>query len=235
MKNFGSVFSGLIAAVLLTGIAVAQNSVSPVPNCGRAQYQDSTLSIVNPCSITVSVTYTSLGDVSGGTVIGPGQTQRTAYSAQAVAGAGGVHIYTCPGNGTPVEPDGTPIGSHYTGLEYGCHGSASDENGGGNAQNSQIDQVQQPVQKSFAYDVPSSPTPVVIIPVQQADDTQQASDEDDNDENADTSQDSGMDMEQYQQTLRNIMNSMQNQSAPRGAPAPVQGRTSAVCTQYCWK
>jgi len=221
MKSFCAVFSSLIAAVLLTGMAVAQHSVSPVPGCGRAQYEDGTLIIVNPCGMTVSVTYTSFGDVSGGTVIGPGQTHRTAWSGEAVARAGGVSVYTCPGNGTPVEPDGTPIVNRYTGRPYACHGSEQDEN---------TQQVQQSL---------PAPTPIVITPsasdfvVQQPDSTQQVS-EDDDDESSATDQENQAMLQQYQQNLQNMINTMQNRSVPKVAP-PVQGRPCSGCDPYPWK
>jgi hypothetical protein len=200
-------------------MAAAQNSITPVPDCGRPEYRDNTLFIVNSCGLTVSVVYTSLGDVWGGTMIARGRGDRTAYSLEAVNNAGGVSVYTCPGSGTPVQPDGTPIMAHYTGRVYGCHGSAVEQ------------VVQQPVQQSFNNPVPSSPNTIVIVPVQQADNTQQASDDDD-DQNTDADQDNGM--QQYQQNLQNMINMTQSKSVQRVAP-PVQGRPGPGCTQYCWK
>ena len=234
MKSFRSVFSGLIAAVLLTGMAVAQHSVSPVPDCGRAQYEDDTLIIVNPCSITVSVTYTSFGDVSGGTVIASGQSARTAYSREAVNRVGGVRVYTCPGNGTPVQPDSSPIIGHYMGLEYGCHGPDQDENGRNQLKNTLQSQpsVQQQVQQSLP-----APTPILITPsasdfvVQQPDSMQQVSDDDD--ESSATDQENQALLQQYQQNLQNMINTMQNRSVPKVAPPPV--RPCSGCDPYPWK
>ena len=129
MKNHRTRVLGQIAVVLLTGMAAAQNSVTPVPHCGNPQIENDTLFIVNPCSFPVNVTFTSLGDVWGGMPIGPGQHARTGYSGEAVNRVGEVHVYTCPGNGTPVQPDGSAIISGYTGRQYGCHGSAQDQSG----------------------------------------------------------------------------------------------------------
>jgi hypothetical protein len=95
MKSFRGRLPGLIAAVLLTGLAVAQNSLTPVPECGVPEIKNDTLFIVNSCGINVTSFYTSRGDVWGGTIISPGQEHRTAYSGEAIARVGGVSVYTC--------------------------------------------------------------------------------------------------------------------------------------------
>ena len=232
MKTFHSGLSGLVAAVLLTGMAVAQTSIRPVPDCGRPEYLDSTLFIVNSCGLTVSVVYTSLGEVWGGTMIAAGRGDRTAYSREAVNNAGGVSVYTCPGNGTPVQPDGTPIMAHYTGREYGCHGSAMDEVGAsGLGRTVQPQLIPQPqIQQTVTNPAPSVPSnTIVIIPVQQPDNTQQASDDDD--QNTDADQDNGALMQQYQQNLQNMINMMPNNAVPRVVPAP--GHSTARCPGRC--
>jgi hypothetical protein len=184
MKNHVIDVLCLISLALLAGTAIAQDSVKPVPGCGAPQIQDGTLFIVNSCNITVSVTYTSLDDVWGGTLIGPGQSARTAYSAEAVNRVGGVHVYTCPGYGTPVQPDGSPImAGNYTGSVYGCHGSAQDESGLNSQMPSQ--QAQQSVSTVQAN--------TLVIPagnVQQSNIVQQPTAEDDDDaQNADADND----------------------------------------------
>lgn len=165
MTNHHTSVLCLIAVVLFGGLAVAQNSVKPVPECGNPQIQNDTLFIVNPCSITVNVTYTSSGDIWGGTLIGPGQQARTAYSGEAVNRVGGVHVYTCPGDGTPVQPvqpDGSAIISGYRGRVYGCHGSAQDQ--GGLNSNPRLGQTpQQQVQQSLSSPAPANPWNRVVI------------------------------------------------------------------------
>jgi hypothetical protein len=223
MKSLRAVCSGLIAAVLLTGLAVAQNSLTPIPECGVPEIKNDTLFIVNSCGINVTSFYTSRGDVWGGTIIGPGQEHRTAYSGEAVNRVGGVSVYTCPGNGTPVQPDGSPI-IDYSGRVYGCHGSEGDQSAAsGLGRSVQPQPIPQPqIQQTFTNPAPSNPMDrVVIIPVRQPDNTQQAS-EDDDDQNADANEDNGTLMQQYQQTLQNMINTMPNNAVPRVAPAPGQ-------------
>jgi len=223
MKSFRVGLSGLIAAVLLTGLAVAQNPLTPIPECGVPEIKNDTLFIVNSCGISVTSFYTSRGDVWGGTIIGPGQEHRTAYSGEAVNRVGGVSVYTCPVNGTPVQPDGSPI-IDYSGRVYGCHGSEGDQSdASGLGRTVQPQPIPQPqIQQTVTNPAPSVPSnTIVIIPVQQPDNTQQASDDDD-DENADADQDNGALMQQYQQNLQNMINSMPNNAVPRVVPAPGQ-------------
>ena len=69
--------------------------------------------------------------------------------------------------------------------------------------------------------------------VQQTENTQE---DDDEDQNVGSNQDeNGIDLQQYQQVLQGIINTMSNNSVQRVAPAPAQGRPSPGCTQYCWK
>jgi hypothetical protein len=103
----------------------AQNSryVKPVPECGRYYYDESnsnnTLMIENLCSSTVSITWTSPGDVWGAATLGPGSHQSAGVSADHVGRSGGVELFTCPGDSGPVDPNGKAVGSHYSGS-YGC-------------------------------------------------------------------------------------------------------------------
>lgn len=223
MKNHRTSVLGLIAIALFGGMAVAQNPVNPVPKCGNPQIQNDTLFIVNPCSITVNVTYTSSGDIWGGTLIGPGQSARTAYSGEHVNQVGGVHVYTCPGYETPVQPDGIAIVDNYTGPEYGCHGSAQDQSGLNS--NPQLGQTpQQQIQQSLSSPAPANPwNRVVITPagsdgvVQQSNNVQQATDDDD-DEAQDTDADndateadqSAALQQEYQLMRQNLNAAMQN-------------------------
>ena len=58
MKNYRASALYIFAAVLLTGIAVAQNPnfVRPVPQCGRPVLEDGdTLFIDNVCNISITV------------------------------------------------------------------------------------------------------------------------------------------------------------------------------------
>lgn len=227
MKNHRTSVLGLIAVVLLTGMAAAQNSVTPVPQCSNQQIENDTLFIVNPCSFPVNVTFTSLGDVWGGMPIGPGQQAQTGYSGEAVSRVGGVHVYTCPGYGTPVQPDGSAIISGYTGSVYGCHGSAQDERGlNSNVQPGQTPQQQ--VQQSLSSPAPANPwNRVVLTPagsdgvVQTSNNVQQVTDDDDDDQSQDTDADNdgnetdqsaGMQeyQQEYQQMRQNLNNAMQN-------------------------
>jgi hypothetical protein len=235
MKSFRGRLPGLIAAVLLTGLAVAQNSLTPVPECGVPEIKNDTLFIVNSCGINVTSFYTSRGDVWGGTIISPGQEHRTAYSGEAIARVGGVSVYTCPGNGTPVQPDGSSIIGDYSGRAYACHGSEGDQSAAsGLGRTVQPQPIPQPqIQRTYTNPAPSNPTDtVVIIPVQQPDNAQQDS-EDDDDRNADANEDNGTLMQQYSQTLQNMINMTQSNSVQRVAP-PAQGRPGPGCT-YCWK
>lgn len=95
--------------------------VNALPNCGQEVYEnDGALAIENKCNVAVTVFYTSLGDVWGGKPLSPGEHSRTAYDRAAVVRAGGIEVYTCPGNSTPVQPNGSELGYHYRG-EYKCH------------------------------------------------------------------------------------------------------------------
>jgi hypothetical protein len=94
--------------------------VRPVPECGRQEFKDNTLFIVNICDINVTVFYTSSGDVSGGMLLGPGEHGRTGFSSEAVQRVGGVDIYTCPGDATPLDLNGRAMSTHYKGA-YLCH------------------------------------------------------------------------------------------------------------------
>jgi hypothetical protein len=114
----------LIALLLGSFITptVAQNSkyVSPVPNCGGQSYERYLgLVIGNRCNIQVTITWTSPGDIWGTAHLGPGGSQGTNASAEHVQRAGGVDLYVCPGDSSPVDPDDRFIGSHYRG-EYRC-------------------------------------------------------------------------------------------------------------------
>jgi hypothetical protein len=225
MKNHRTRVLGLIAVVLLTGMAAAQNSVTPVPHCGNPQIENDTLFIVNPCSFPVNVTFTSLGDVWGGMPIGPGQHARTGYSGEAVKRVGEIQVYTCPGNGTPVQPDGSAIISGYTGRQYGCHGSAQDQSGLNS--NPQLGQTpQQQVQQSLSNPAPANPwNSVVIAPagsdgvVQQSNNVQQATDDDDDEaqdtdaDNDDTEADQSAALQQEYQLMRQNLNAAMQEAA----------------------
>ena len=114
----------VLAALAFTSSAAAQTPdrfVRPVPECARGGYEsDGAFMIENVCNMDITVFYTSRGDVWGGQPLGPGRRGRTAYNGQAVAQAGGVSVYACPGYATPVRPDGSEMGPHYTGREYKC-------------------------------------------------------------------------------------------------------------------
>jgi len=94
--------------------------VRAVPECGRQEFRDNTLFIVNICSISVNVVFTSAGDVSGGMPLGPGEHGRTGFSSEAAQRVGGVDVFTCPGDATPLDPNGRALSLHYRG-EYLCH------------------------------------------------------------------------------------------------------------------
>jgi hypothetical protein len=218
MKSHPTIVLSLIAPLLFAGMAVAQNPNTPVPQCGNPQIENDTLFIVNPCGFAVNVTFTSLGDVWGGMPIGPGQHAQTGYSGEAVNRVGGVHVYTCRGYGSPVQPDGSPIISGYTGREYACHGSTLSQN--------QPQPDLQPGQSApqQGQQGVSNPVPInpwnrrVITPtasdaaVQQSDDTQQASDDDDEAQNTDTDDDTDQTtsiLQQYQM-MQNVGGMIQN-------------------------
>lgn len=205
MKNHRISILGLIAFALLGGMAVAQNSVTPVPDCGIPQIQSDTVMIVNPCGITVNVTFTSSGEIWGGTLIGPGQSASTGQSTEALSSGGGLHVYTCPGYGTPVQPDGSAIvNGNYTGLRYGCHGSAQDESG-----------------ENSAPQLMPTPQPQV----EQSDNVQQADGDDDDDEAQDADADSdgaGADqasaLQQVYELMRQNLNAAAQEAAHKSAP-----------------
>lgn len=248
MKNHRTSVLGLIAFALLGGMAVAQNSVNPVPRCVDLQIQNDTLFIVNSCDITVNVTYTSRGDIWGGMLISPGQSARTAYTGEHVSQVGGVHVYTCPGYGTPVQPDGSAIISDYTGREYGCHGSAQDQSGQNSR--SQLEQApQQQVQLSLSSPAPTSPwNSVVITPagsdgvVQQSNDVQQDTDDDegeDQDTDTDTDNDSAeadqaAALQQEYQLMRQNLNAAMQGAARNQVPSGGRVPTSQCVGQRCY-
>ena len=220
-------------------MAVAQNPDTPVPQCGHPQIENDTLFIVNPCGIAVNVTFTSLGDVWGGMPIGPGQHAQTGYSGEAVSRVGGVHVYTCAGYGTPVQPDGSAIISGYTGREYACHGSTHSQN------LSQPDfqpgqSAQQQAQQGLANPVPASQwNKTVITPVasdaavQQSGATLQASDDDDDAQNTDTGDDTDQTtaiLQQYQQVIQNVVSTIQNTARIQAQPA---GSVGSVLQSRC--
>jgi len=94
--------------------------VRSVTECGHAVYDKDTLVVENSCDITVSITWTSSGNVWGTALnIGPGGHQSTGSSRDDVNEAGGVETFTCPGDSTPVTGEGKPIGTHYKGR-YAC-------------------------------------------------------------------------------------------------------------------
>lgn len=247
MKNYFTTVLCLIGAAVFCTTAVAQNSVTPVPNCGTPQIQNDTLVIVNRCSITVNVAFTSSGNLWGGTLIGPRQSARTAYSGEAVTSAGGVHVYTCPGYGTPVQPDGSAIIGNYVGSRYGCHGSAQDESG----LNSSLQLGQTPqgqVQQSLSHPVPTNPWSGVMTPAgsdsvgQQSNNVQQATDDDD-DEAQDTDADTDgseadqpaalqQEYQQEYQLMRQDLNAaMQEAGRNAASQAGNRGRASANTCQ----
>jgi hypothetical protein len=221
MKNYRASAMYVFAAVLLTGMAVAQNAnfVRPVPQCGRPVLEDGdTLFIDNACGISVTVFYTSSGDIWGGKPLGPWEHGRTAYSGEAVRRVGGVHTYTCPGDATPVALDGGRILDHYAG-QYRCSGS-------GQAQNNAM---------------PNDAWRNTVTPSGQAQEAENASQEssadqaaventDDNqgDQDAETNQDAtdqfAAMLRQNQQTLQNMRNLMQNNVGNQASPARNGGR-----------
>lgn len=94
--------------------------VRAVPECGRQEFSDNTLFIVNICNISVNVVFTSSGEVSGGMPLGPGEHGRTGFSSETVQRVGGVDVFTCPGNASPLDLNGRALSIHYKG-EYLCH------------------------------------------------------------------------------------------------------------------
>jgi hypothetical protein len=126
MRNLA--LSVLLAACSLgplgssSSILHAQSSqyVRPVANCGRSAYEHNMLIVENICDITVSIKWTSYGNVWGAqNNIEPAGHRATGSSREDVDQAGGVDLFTCPGNSTPEGPDGKPLNSHYKG-EYRC-------------------------------------------------------------------------------------------------------------------
>lgn len=78
------------------------------------------LIVENVCDITVSISWRSSGTVWGAAnSIEPAGHRGTGSSFDDVNNAGGVDLFTCPGNSTPEGTDGKPIGPHYKG-EYRC-------------------------------------------------------------------------------------------------------------------
>ena len=209
----------LSAVVLFAGIAAAQSSARPMPGCGNPQVENDTLFIVNPCSILVNVTFTSSGDVWGGTLIGAGQHARTGYSGEAVNRVGGVHVYTCSGYGTPVQPDGSPINSGYTGQLYGCHGSGQDQSSLN--PDLQLGHVQELVQQTLP-DHQAGNISNIVVPSPSANVQQVSDDDDSDDQDADANNDASETdpsalTQQYLQTMQTLMNTVRN--APRNMPA----------------
>lgn len=96
--------------------------VRPVPGCGHYGYDgNNALFISNTCNIDITLAFSSAGEVWGSTSLGPGATQYTGFGHRDVDRSGGsVDVFSCPGNSTPEQLDGTPIMGHYRG-EYRCH------------------------------------------------------------------------------------------------------------------
>jgi hypothetical protein len=101
--------------------AQGQNSpfVEGVPQCVQAIYENGDLVMANGCSSPVYVVWASDGDVWGGAHLSGGGKSNTGQSRNAVSRAGGVRMFTCPGDATPEDPQGRPVGSHYNG-QYRC-------------------------------------------------------------------------------------------------------------------
>lgn len=76
--------------------------------------------ITNNCDGYIAVYYTSSGDISGEVVLRPRETQNTGFDSRAVARVGKVSLYVCPAQYTAEQPDGSPLGNHYSGREYKC-------------------------------------------------------------------------------------------------------------------
>jgi hypothetical protein len=107
--------------VKLSVAAHAQISpfVDAVPSCGGSVYENGNLVVAYGCNIPVYITWSSDGDVWGAAHLNAGGRQDTGQSAGAVARAGGVRLFACPGDSTPEGTDGRPVGPHYRG-QYRC-------------------------------------------------------------------------------------------------------------------
>jgi hypothetical protein len=124
MKGIAGLFLTLSIVTLLplaTSSIAAQSSsfVRAVPDCGAQDWQNGHLFVLNRCDINVSVTWSSGGDVWGSAHLGPAGSQNTGSSSEDVERAGGVDLFTCPGDSTPEDPEGRPVGAHYKGG-YRC-------------------------------------------------------------------------------------------------------------------
>ena len=93
--------------------------VPTTPACARQDLENDTLFITNVCNSKVTMFYTSAGDVWGGAPLAIGERHRTAWSGEAVRRVGGITVYTCPGDTTPVDMSGNAIMGHYKG-DYRC-------------------------------------------------------------------------------------------------------------------
>jgi len=102
--------------------------VSPVNRCLRqeienhqfGQYSEDYTMVQNLCDFGITVMFTSAGDISGATYLGPGGRDRLPYSPEGARKVGGVELYACAGYGTPYLPDGSQqISNHYKGS-YIC-------------------------------------------------------------------------------------------------------------------
>jgi hypothetical protein len=95
--------------------------VRGVPNCGHQAYDEGNVIVENVCDITVSITWTSSSDTCWGTALSlsPTEHRATGCTQEEVSRAGGLDLFTCPGDSGPVDEHRQPIGRHYKG-EYAC-------------------------------------------------------------------------------------------------------------------
>ena len=98
--------------------------VRGVPQCGHSEYDNrGNFYLVNNCNIKVKITFTNQGNgLAWGTAsLEAGTRQLTESMGNANArDNGSISLYTCPGDSTPVTPDGTPFpNNHYKGP-YTC-------------------------------------------------------------------------------------------------------------------
>jgi len=93
--------------------------VEGVPQCVQTAYESGDLIMVNDCGSPVYVVWASDGDVWGAAHLNGGGRSNTGQSRDAVARAGGVRMFTCPGDATPEDTQGRPVGPHYRG-QYRC-------------------------------------------------------------------------------------------------------------------
>ena len=101
----------------------ATRYVRGVPNCGHTQYDGhGNLYLFNSCDITVTITFTNErgGPVWGTTKLAPGERQQLAGMGMGSREDNGeIYLYPCPGDSTPIDPNGKAIGSRYHGP-YSC-------------------------------------------------------------------------------------------------------------------